>query len=201
MVDRLLEETRTQQAGPPLSLHDIDLFAVANGPGSFTGIRTGLAAAQAWAKVFGRPVVAVSVLEAMVEAAQPETDWALSILDARRGEFFLGSFRRATGGGGNPFVAQGDGLILKPEDLGPFFEERLRAGTAATCIVREHDRLAHTLRDSLPKSLRWTDVPGTLLPAIVQLALEAHRQGRVQSPAELDAYYIRRSDAELKLRE
>ena len=201
MVDRLFEETRTQQAGSPLSFQDLDLFAVANGPGSFTGIRVGLAAAQAWAKVFGRPVAAVSVLEAMVEEAQPETDWALSILDARRGEFFLGTFRRATAGGGDRFVAQGDGLILKPEDLGPFFTERLRAGTTVTCIVREHDRPAHALRDSLPKSLRWTDVHGTLLPAIVQLGLEAHRQGRVQSPAELDAYYIRRSDAELKLRE
>lgn len=201
MVDRLFEEVRRQQAGSPLSFHDINLFAVANGPGSFTGIRVGLAAAQAWAKVFGRPVAAVSVLEAMVEEAQPETDWALSILDARRGEFFLGTFRRATAGGGNRFVAQGDGLLLKPEDLGPFFEERLRAGTTATCIVREHDRPARALHDSLPKSLRWADVHGTLLPAIVQLALEAHRQGRVQSPAELDAYYIRRSDAELKLRE
>jgi len=201
MVDRLFEEVRRQQAGPRLSLHDVDLFAVANGPGSFTGIRTGLAAAQAWAKVFGRPVAAVSVLEAMVEEAQPETDWALPILDARRGEFFLGSFRQATAGGGNPFVAQGDGLLLKPEDLGPFFEERLRAGTAVTCIVREYDRPAHALRDSLPKSLRWTDVHGTLLHAIAHLGLEAHRQGRVQSPAELDAYYIRRSDAELKLRE
>jgi tRNA threonylcarbamoyladenosine biosynthesis protein TsaB len=199
MLDRLFEEVGRQQAGSPLSLHDIDLFAVANGPGSFTGIRVGLAAAQAWAKVFGRPVAAVSVLEAMVEEAQPETDWALSILDAHRGEFFVGAFQRA--GAGNRFVAQGDGLILKPEDLGPFLEERLRAGTTVTCIVREHDRPAHALRDSLPKSLHWADVHGTLLPAIAQLALEAHRQGRVQSPAELDAYYIRRSDAELKLRE
>jgi tRNA threonylcarbamoyl adenosine modification protein YeaZ len=201
MVERLFEEVRRQQAGSRLSLHDIDLFAVANGPGSFTGIRVGLAAAQAWAKVFGRPVAAVSVLEAMVEEAQPETDWALSVLDARRGEFFLGTFRRATAGGGNRFVAQGDGLVLKPEDLGPFLEERLRTGTMVTCLVREHDRPAHALRDSLPRSLRWTDVRGTLLPAIAHLALEAHRKGRVQSPAGLDAYYIRRSDAELKWRE
>ena len=201
MVDRVFEEVMKQQAGSRLSLHDIDLFAVANGPGSFTGIRVGLAAAQAWAKAFGRPVAAVSVLEALVEEAQPETDWALPILDARRGEFFLVAFQRATAGGSNRFVAQGDGLILKPEDLGPFLEERLRAGTTVTCIMREHDHPAHALRNSLPQSLRWTDVHGTLLPAIVHLGLEAHRQGRVQSPAELDAYYIRRSDAELKLSE
>src|SRR5574340_1268265 len=67
------------------SLRDIDLFAVATGPGSFTGIRVGVAAAQGWATAFGRPVLGVSVLEALTEAAQPKTQWAAPLLDARRG--------------------------------------------------------------------------------------------------------------------
>jgi hypothetical protein len=66
--------------------------------------------------------------------------------------------------------------------------------------VREHDQRAQALRAALPESLRCAEVRGTLLPAIARLALEAHRKGRVQSPAELDAYYIRRSDAELNWR-
>src|SRR5437762_3760123 len=77
-----------------LGLRDVELFAVATGPGSFTGIRVGLAAAQGWAQAFGRPVQGVSVLEAMVEEARPEAVWAAPVLDARRGEFFVGLFRR-----------------------------------------------------------------------------------------------------------
>src|SRR5260370_18554190 len=47
-----------------LDLHQIDLFAVATGPGSFTGLRVGLTAVKAWAEVFGKPIPAISTLEA-----------------------------------------------------------------------------------------------------------------------------------------
>lgn len=200
MVDRLFEEVRRQQTGSPLSFHDIEFFAVANGPGSFTGIRVGLAAAQAWAKALGRPARAVSILEAMVEEAQPEADLAVPILDARRGEFYLGTFRRVPAEDSSRFIGADQGLVLSVEDLSRFLEEHLRSGVAVSCLVREHDQQAQGLRTALPESLRWADVPDALLSAIARLALEAHRKGRVQSPAELDAYYIRRSDAELNWR-
>jgi tRNA threonylcarbamoyladenosine biosynthesis protein TsaB len=197
MVGRLFEEVRTKEAGTRLSLRDIGLFAVANGPGSFTGIRVGLAAAQAWAKAFGRPVWAVSILEAMVEQARPETDLAVPILDARRNEFYLGTFRRVPAEAHSQFVAADHGLVLRAEALDRLLGEYLRSGAAVSCLVREYDQRARGLRQALPESLRWADVPDTLLPAIARLALEAHQQGRVQSPAKLDAFYIRRSDAEL----
>jgi len=200
MVDRLVEQVRTQHQVPTLRLRDIELFAVANGPGSFTGIRVGLAAAQAWAKAFGRPVRGISVLAAMVDEAHPDADLAVPILDARRGEFFLGFFRPNPGEGRGQFVAQGEGLVLKPQALSAFLEERLRLGQRVTCLARAHDRLAWGLLDVLPKSLRWQSVPGLLVGAIARLALEAQRQGRLQSPGELDAYYIRRPDAEINWR-
>lgn len=200
MVDDLLAQAGGQQ-GLSLSLRDVELFAVATGPGSFTGIRVGLAAAQAWAKAFQRPVWGVSVLEAMVEEASPETELAVPLLDARRGEFFLETSRRRAGEGRSRFVAEGEGLVLKPENLGPFLARLLQSGAAVTCVVREHDRLAQALPASLPESIRWAEVRGTLLAAIARLALEAYRRGRVQSPAEIDAYYMRRPDAELKWRE
>jgi len=200
MVDRLFEDVRGQHPGPLLSLRDIELYAVANGPGSFTGIRVGLAAAQAWAKAFGRPARAVSVLEAMVEEAAPEADLAVPILDARRGEFFLGTFRRIAAEGSNNFATAEKGLVLRPEALGRFLDEHLHSGAAVACLVREHDQRAQALRAALSESLGWAEVRGPLLSAMARLALEAHRKGRVQSPAELDAYYIRRSDAELNWR-
>jgi len=200
MVDQLVEQGRVRHQVPTFSLRDIELFAVANGPGSFTGIRVGLAAAQGWAKAFGRPVRGVSVLAAMVNEARPEADLAVPIVDARRGEFFLGFFRPDPGEDHGHFVPQGEGLVLKAQALSAFLEERLRPGQSVTCLARAHDRSVLGLRDVLPKSLRWQSVPGLLVGAIARLALEAQRQGRLQSPSELDAYYIRRPDAEINWR-
>jgi tRNA threonylcarbamoyl adenosine modification protein YeaZ len=209
------------------ALGDMDLFAVANGPGSFTGIRVGAAAVQAWARAFGRPVRGVSILEAMVDEARPETEWAVPILDARRGEFFLECFRRTAQPlvephGAEPCIrrltdtrakrevpqradyqAEDEGWVLRPSDLSTFLRERLPAGQPAgvTCLVRESDHVALALRDVLPKSYRWQSVAGTLLKAIARLGLEAHRKGITQEPADLHACYIRRPDAELNWRE
>jgi tRNA threonylcarbamoyl adenosine modification protein YeaZ len=203
MVDRLIANVAARQVVSPIMLRDVELYAVANGPGSFTGIRVGVAAALGWAKAFGRPVRGVSVLEAMVDEAQPETDWAVPILDARRGEFFLGFFRRLQQPAGScqyRFQAEGEGLVMTPNALEPFLRGRLPPGASVTCLAREHDELVFALRKSLPNSCRWRSVPGTLMGAITRLALAAHQEGKFQPGAELDAYYIRRPDAELNWR-
>lgn len=193
IVERLLGETG-------LSLSAIELFAVANGPGSFTGIRVGVAAAQGWAKALAKPVYGVSVLAAMARQAELETEWAAPLMDAYRGEFYLGLFRRVICP--NPssppaFTAQGEGWVLKPAQLAEILEQRVPARAALTCLVREDDTAASHLRAILPDSIRWQTVPGLLLSAVARIALEAHAKGRSQSQAELDAWYIRRTDAEL----
>ncbi len=185
MADAALDAARCR-------LSEVELFAVANGPGSFTGIRVGVAAAQGWAKAFARPVEGISVLAAMTEAAQPATDWAAAILDARRGEFYLGLFRRT----GEGFAPQGSGWVLKPEALAALLEEQVR-GAPLTCVVRRPDAAAMQLRSALAERAAWQELADPLVAPLASLALAAHRQGRVQSPAELDACYVRRSDAEL----
>lgn len=211
MVDRLFKVAGARHPGlagtgtvPLLCLRDIELFAVANGPGSFTGIRVGVAAAQAWATATDRPVRGVSVLEAIVEEARPGADLAVPILDARRGEFFLALYRRSAECHNRAFEAEGEGLVLKPGALEKFLEEQTSGARAVplggiTCLVREDDRAAQALREALSTSVRWQSVPGLLLGAIARLALKAYRKGSVLSPAELDAYYIRRPDAELQI--
>lgn len=198
MVDHALGEPKARKALSLPGLCGVDLFAVATGPGSFTGIRVGLAAAKGWAKACNRPVKGVSVLESMVEEAQPETEWAVPVLDARRGEFFLGVFHRSSAQ--SSWVADGEGLVLKPEVLESYLEGLTsggRAGRAITCVVRQQDVLACALKKTLPTSLGWRNVPGSLLDAIARLAIRAHQEGKLDTPAELDAYYVRRSDAEL----
>jgi tRNA threonylcarbamoyladenosine biosynthesis protein TsaB len=204
MVDQATGEAKARHGVPVRGLADMGLIAVATGPGSFTGIRVGLAAAQGWAKAFGLPICGVSVLEALVEAAQIRTGWAMPILDARRGEFFVGLFRRQPEGDTSyqrSYVPAAEGWLLRPAELGPFLTHRLPEGVGATCVVRGHDRAALALRENLPSSFQWQAVTGTLVESVARLGLRDYRTGKQQAAGDLDAYYIRRSDAELYWKE
>lgn len=199
-VDHTLAEAGAKLSKPVLNLQDVELFAAANGPGSFTGIRTGLAATQGWATALNRPAVGVSILRAMAIEAQFSSEWAASIMDARRGEFYLGLFRRLENSSANAYKTDGEGLVLKPNELHALLEERLNSPASVTAIIRDHDEAAQTLRRELSNAIEWRTVSGNLLQSISRWALETHRRGTVRSPAELDACYIRRSDAELNWR-
>jgi len=200
MTDRLLA-----RAG--LKLAEVDLFAVATGPGSFTGIRVGLAAAQGWARALWRPVRGVSVLEAMVADARPPGSIAVPLLNAHRGEFYLGVFRSspqdAAGATPGPaWTPSTEGLALGPVRIEALARELAdEAGAEVAFIVREHDDAARDLRDHIPEAAQWITVPGFHAGAVARVAFEAAREGRVHRPDELDAYYIRRSDAELNWQE
>jgi tRNA threonylcarbamoyladenosine biosynthesis protein TsaB len=197
----LFEMVEQALARAHLELREIDLYAAANGPGSFTGIRVGLAAARAWGKAFDRRVRGVSVLEAMVSKVRLSSDWAFPILDARRGEFFLGSFRRRPPQPPSvtwPDYAPADGgWVLKPESLRAFVEELVPSGASATCLLRAHDQAAAGLRASLPASLNWQQVEGALVDSIADIARKEEQSSRPCLDAKLDAYYIRRPDAEI----
>jgi tRNA threonylcarbamoyladenosine biosynthesis protein TsaB len=203
MVDQVLAQAR-------LSFRDIELYAVSNGPGSFTGIRVGLAAAQAWSRAFGKPLQGVTVLEAMAEQARPDTDWAVPVLDARRGEFFVGFYRRwASGGEGqnDRFQAIGEGQVVRPEQLPDLMDTLAHgghctaySGGSITCLARAHDLKARAVHEKLGGTVTWTEVPSVLVDTIARVAFRAYEQGEVSSPDRLDAYYIRQSDAEMNWR-
>jgi tRNA threonylcarbamoyladenosine biosynthesis protein TsaB len=97
----------------------IERIGVGIGPGSFTGLRIGIATARALAQARGLPLVGVSTLEAIARAARrPPPDastTALAVLDARRGEAFAAAWR-----GGEQLLAP---MALRPDDL----TERARA--------------------------------------------------------------------------
>jgi tRNA threonylcarbamoyladenosine biosynthesis protein TsaB len=79
-IDRALADASVE-------LVEIDLFAVAKGPGSFTGLRSGLATMKGLATVLNRPVVGVPTLHAVALAAAPEGRVA-ALIPAGRGEVF-----------------------------------------------------------------------------------------------------------------
>src|SRR6476619_470279 len=75
-------------------LKEIDLFVAARGPGSFTGLRVGLAAMEAFAATHEKPAVGVSTLEALAWRSGVVGKWIAPVIDARRGEVYGGLYRR-----------------------------------------------------------------------------------------------------------
>jgi tRNA threonylcarbamoyladenosine biosynthesis protein TsaB len=203
MVDRLL-------AAAGLRLADVELFAVATGPGSFTGIRVGLAAAQGWASALGRPVRGVSIFEAMVAETNLADGLAVPLLDARRGEFYLGVFQSAPHGdtGTSPagrWTQSGDGLVLDAARIAVLARDLRSQAGQVTFIAREDDATGRDLcgrltAQTLP-AVQSIFVPAFLAPAVGRVARQAAEEGRLQKPEDLDACYIRRSDAELNWQE
>lgn len=164
-----------------LTKNDIDGFAVASGPGSFTGLRVGLAAIKALAEILRKPIAAVSLLEAVARSAGREGN-VLAALDAGRGEFYCGEFEirksRAT-------------LIAQRLSTA----EEFVAGAAGSLVVTPDEKVAELAR---AKNLPATVVAAPRADAIARLGFEKIESGEVISPEALDAVYIRRSDAEVK---
>jgi tRNA threonylcarbamoyladenosine biosynthesis protein TsaB len=103
-----------------LTWSDLDRIAVGTGPGSFTGLRIGLATARALALAGGLELVGVSTLRALAAAVEAEPEFrpelVLAVLDARRGEAFAAAWR------------EGDETLIEPAALAPeTLAERVRA--------------------------------------------------------------------------
>jgi tRNA threonylcarbamoyl adenosine modification protein YeaZ len=197
----LFQEVTTVLEKANVQFGDIELLAAANGPGSFTGIRVGIAAAQGWASTFGRPMRGVSILEAMVDEAHPDTQKAAAIMDARRGEFYCAVFRLvrpSSPTSGSAFGPETDGFVLKSEELAPFLQPHGSTPNGLTCVVRQDDAASRALQETLPSSYQWRVVSGTLVPAIARVALRSYEEQRPPATNELYAYYIRRPDVEVK---
>src|SRR5688572_659244 len=100
-AERLPGELVDALAATGRTLADVDLFAVVSGPGSFTGLRVGIAAIQGLALATGRPVVAVPTLEALAAPLlrQAAADrLVVPCLDGQRGEVFLAAYEADAGG-------------------------------------------------------------------------------------------------------
>src|ERR1700686_1736658 len=87
-VNSALESSKT-------TLGQVDVFAVATGPGSFTGVRIGLTTVKAWSEVFSKPIVTVSRLEAVAAQFESNSPYVASFIDAQRGQIFGALYKAA----------------------------------------------------------------------------------------------------------
>jgi tRNA threonylcarbamoyladenosine biosynthesis protein TsaB len=188
-----------QSAGAKLS--DVELFAAAVGPGSFTGLRIGLATIKSLAVCTGASCAGVSTLAAIAHAAGASEN-TVSLLPAGRGELFVQSFSVGDGqvreldtaahlspgailekyGAARPLKWAGDGAHQHEETL------------------RDWARLQHmTFNGSGAGATEWSLAPAVtqLAVSVAALALNAYHSGNTISPNELRAAYVRASDAEI----
>jgi tRNA threonylcarbamoyladenosine biosynthesis protein TsaB len=116
----------------------VDVLAAGVGPGSFTGLRVGLATARALAQALARGIVPVGTLAALAEGIAETGDgsrrWRLAVLDARRGQAFAALFDSGGGERWEPFVATPEKLA---ERLRTAPESALAAGSGALRFRRE----------------------------------------------------------------
>jgi tRNA threonylcarbamoyladenosine biosynthesis protein TsaB len=173
-----------------LKLDQFELFAVAAGPGSFTGLRVGLASAKAWSEAYGKPVAGVSALEAVAaQCAYPAT-WLVPVVDARRGQFYGASYRREADG---ELRLEGDECVVGGDELLKLVRERSSDGEVAV-VATEPELVTRLVEPAGTKVFRASNV---LAPWIGQLAVVRAKQGKLSDALTLDANYVRRSDAEL----
>ena len=189
-----------------VALHEIDCLAVATGPGSFTGLRVGIATMQGLAMAAGKPLIGVSAFDALAMLAGTMADGvgrvasrqagpsgdALGVrgtirvaawIEAWRGEVFAATYQDKRG--------LDTPVVARPEDL----LARLK-GHTAVFIGDGAARNQELIRAALGDAARLTDPVAPLLAgAMAMLAGEAFHAGQCPAPHAIRPIYVSRSGA------
>ena len=181
-IDKLLREAQ-------VDLSEIDLFAVAIGPGSFTGLRIGIATVKGLAATLDRQCGGVPTLHAVALSAGP-SDRSVALLPAGRGEVFA-----------QLLSVTKEGLVTELDQATHISPQRLLAKYGEIENVLWCGEGAVANRALLENEPRWQIAPPSpnLAIFVARLALTKFRGNQLQHPDALQAIYVRPSDAELKV--
>lgn len=163
----------------------VDGLAAAVGPGSFTGLRIGLAVIKGLALALGRPIAAVPTLDAMAAALPWASRPVCPVLHARKGEVFTCLYRWD----GLTMRREWDYVALSPEALAARLGEPvIGVGDGAALVPSSRMTLAPPMRRGAPAAV------------VAWLGAERLRRGETVGAADLVPLYLRPSEAELKRR-
>ncbi len=160
--------------------HDIGAFAVAAGPGSFTGLRIGLAVVKALAEVLEKPIAAVSLLEVCVLTSGARGK-IMAALDAGRGDVYVGEYEIPA----TVHHAPREYLLTRSEFL---------AQARVWTLVTPDSALAEAAGAA---GLSVTTLAPISAAAVARLGWRKIQSGETVTPEQLEANYIRRTDAEM----
>jgi tRNA threonylcarbamoyladenosine biosynthesis protein TsaB len=202
---RLFRDVEKLQQTVNFHLGEVDLFAVAAGPGSFTGLRVGLTAVKAWAEVHRKPIAAISALEAIAAESRtggtPSTTtsttnrYIAAFLDARRGQIFGAVYRTGAAGGGLNLSLESEETLLLPEEFLQMVQGKV-AADGVDFVSPTPDAIPGARLSEVFPGARVVPVSAALAPAIGRLGFQRAGRGEVVDAIRVDANYVRRSDAE-----
>jgi tRNA threonylcarbamoyl adenosine modification protein YeaZ len=212
----VLQDIDEALAASNVKLSDIELFAVTTGPGSFTGLRSGIATVKAFAATLNRPVAAVPTLHA-IAAAKGVSGRVLASLPAGRGEVFA---QLLSVDGGGVVEELSEPFHLSPAALLEKAAQEQWGGSLTWAGAGAHAHAAAIREFAVGRNIVWRDevefedvAEGearegwALAPpvesyaeGIAALGLINYRQGSTIVAEDLYALYVRLSDAELNER-
>ena len=175
-----------------LRLPEIDLFAVAAGPGSFTGLRIGIATIKALAATLARPTAAIPTLQAIALGGGP-SETSVALLPAGRGEVFAQSFSVSNDGA---VTARDDAAHIAPKKMFDKYGSLQRVLWCGEGAIAQRELIESA---SSSKEWRIAPQPQNLARHVAALALQNFSVGQLVAPDALQAIYVRPSDAELKV--
>ncbi|HEX2484159.1 MAG TPA: tRNA (adenosine(37)-N6)-threonylcarbamoyltransferase complex dimerization subunit type 1 TsaB [Myxococcota bacterium] len=186
--ERLLPAIDALLCGAGIAIGDVDAFAVSAGPGSFTGLRIGIATVKGLAFGSERPVAAVSTLAALALCGADGAAPVAALLDARRGEVYAALFA-ADGGRLAPDA------VVTPEALGA----RLPPGTRIV-VGEGAQAAADAVAARLGEKVRVLDAPAGLARAhpVGVLGARLLARGEGVPAAQVAPRYVRRAEAEVR---
>ena len=164
---------REMLAEQGVTLAEMDAIAVVTGPGSFTGVRIGVSAAKGLSVGAGVPVIAVSRLAVLAQRCEGERVHA--VLDAGRGEFYMGSY-----------AGELREAMLRREELMALIAAK--PGTVCVCEAK----VVESLKDLKPMMVAEPKAADALM-----LAMAAWESKEFADVARLDANYLRRAEVEM----
>lgn len=201
----LLREIEAVLKDGDMQLRDIDLFAVAIGPGSFTGLRIGIATVKGLAFTLERPCIGIPTLEAVAHSAGT-CERVVAALPAGRGEVFVQMFSVSS----DSVVAMDKATHISPTqmlDKYKGFNQICWSGEGAN---QHLDRIKEWADSTQRPFVTETSAPmdgwrvlsatSNLATNVAVLAFRKFRMNDVQNAEDLCAMYVRPSDAELKTR-
>ena len=177
----LLPMAESLLAGCDHTLDDVDAFAIAAGPGSFTGLRIGVATVKGLAFATNKPCIGVSTLEAMAQTVYGEN--ICCVMDARAGQVYQAFFKR-----------DGETLTRLCEDRAIKLDELAEEiGQTSQILVGDGANLCYTRLTPIcpnlclaPEHLRYPSAYG-----VAKLALTALNNGKGVCANDIDAFYLR----------
>ncbi|HKB99585.1 MAG TPA: tRNA (adenosine(37)-N6)-threonylcarbamoyltransferase complex dimerization subunit type 1 TsaB [Terriglobales bacterium] len=166
---------------------DLGAFAVVSGPGSFTGLRVGLAAIKALAEALQKRVAAISLLEAVARSSKAHAaahSRVLAALDASRGDVYVGNYEIV------PETHMHSECLLSREEF--LAEAMQKTVVTPDAVLAEAVRAAGMAAGAQVELIEYPSAG-----VIARLGWEHLQRGQAVGPEELEANYIRHSDAEI----